>query len=69
LLTARCAISAARSECRSHEAHERLGDLIISLEHEVESIFNIAEAVFDEDEERAARAADAANWNFRYARA
>jgi hypothetical protein len=28
LLTARCAISAARSECRSHEAHERLGDLI-----------------------------------------
>jgi hypothetical protein len=69
LLTARAAISNARSQCRSYEAHDRLGDLICSLELEIEGIVNIAEAVFDEDEERAARAADWGRGVHRYARA
>ena len=69
LLTARAAISAARNACRSVEAEQRLGDLIASLELEIEGVHGIAEAVADDDDERAARAADAANWNFRYARA
>jgi hypothetical protein len=69
LLTARAAISAARSACHSYEAHDRLGDLIITLEAEIEGVHGIAEAVFDDDEEREARAADAANSRFVYRRA
>jgi hypothetical protein len=69
LLTARAAISNARSACHSYEAHQRLGELIITLEAEIEGIHGIVEAVFDDDDEREARAADAARGNFRYARA
>jgi hypothetical protein len=69
LLTARVAISNARSQCHSYEAHQRLGDLIAAIELEIEGIHGIAEAVFDDDDEREARAADAARGNFRYARA
>jgi hypothetical protein len=69
LLTARAAISAARSQCHSYEAHQRLGDLISSLELEIEGVHGIAEAVFDDDDEREARAADWSRGVHRYARA
>jgi hypothetical protein len=69
LLAARVAISAARDGCRSYTSHERLSDLLIALELEIEGVVNIAEAVADDDEEREARSREAARGNFRYARA
>jgi hypothetical protein len=69
LLSARAAISNARSQCHSYEAHQRLGDLIITLEAEIEGVHGIAEAVFDDDAEREARAADWSRGVHRYARA
>lgn len=56
LIEARRAIISARDLLRSIESHQRVADLIVSIEHEIDEVEVTAELAAEDDAQRAVRA-------------